>query len=363
MKTKRTMTPVISSKMVSGILVAVSGSVSELVIPPKTSDVLEWIRKKYRNTGIQFQGKIQDPTKGTRWLSVFACVSTDDENVNQHMLPSPFDEETYVGPIVILATESEDQDDYEKSISSYVPLTTDEYETLYAEWTFDIEEEEEAEVADDVDGDDEDVEDLEVEDAEEEEVVTHVKPVQVVKHATVKSNDIHVPCAIRSKVVENFTELLESEKLATEFELALLRSVSETATKEEIDKDWSNKIFWNLYRNKAVSLYENLRGKDSYVQNNETWLEKLKSGELSCQAFVDMTAMDICPQRWKSMIDKIIETEKKLYSKNDAASIVIWCSGCKKKSKCTYYQMQTRSADEPMTTFVTCLECDKKWKF
>jgi transcription elongation factor S-II len=25
--------------------------------------------------------------------------------------------------------------------------------------------------------------------------------------------------------------------------------------------------------------------------------------------------------------------------------------------------MQTRSADEPMTTFVTCLVCDKHWKF
>jgi DNA-directed RNA polymerase subunit M/transcription elongation factor TFIIS len=361
MKTKLIMAGTKTSNMVSGILVAVSGSVSELAIPPKTSDVLEWIRKKYRNTGIQFQGKIQDPTKATRWLSVFACVSTDDENVNQHMLPPPFDEETYVGPVVVLATDSEDQDDYEKSITSYVSLSTDEYETLYAEWTFDIEEEEEAELADDVEEDE--VEDIEVEDVEEEEVVQHVKPVHVPKHSTVKSNDIFVPCAIRSKVIENFAEILESQDLAVEFELALLRSVRDTATKEEIDRDWSNKIFWNLYRNKAVSLYENLRGTDSYVQNNEAWLEKLKTKELSCQAFVDMTAMDICPQRWKSMIDKIIETEKKLYSKADMASIVIWCSGCKKKSKCTYYQMQTRSADEPMTTFVTCLECDKKWKF
>jgi DNA-directed RNA polymerase subunit M/transcription elongation factor TFIIS len=361
MKTKVVMTVSTTSKMVSGILVAVSGSVSEVVIPPKTLDVLEWIRKKYRNTGIQFQGKIQDPTKNTRWLSVFACISTDDENMNQHMLPSPFDEETYVGPIIILATESEDQDDYEKSITSYVSLTTDEYETLYAEWTFDIEEEEEAEVADEIDEEDE--EEIEVDDVEEEEVVHHVKPVHVAKHTNVKSNDVFVSCAIRSKVIENFTELLQSPELANDFELALLRSVSELATKEGIDKDWSNKIFWNLYRNKAVSLYENLRGKESYVQNNENWLEKLKSREVSCQSFVDMTAMDICPTRWKSMIDKIIETEKKLYSKNDAASLVIWCSGCKKKSKCTYYQMQTRSADEPMTTFVTCLECDKKWKF
>lgn len=102
---------------------------------------------------------------------------------------------------------------------------------------------------------------------------------------------------------------------------------------------------------------------NSYVQNNETWLDKLKSKELSIQSFVEMNAMDICPKRWKETIEKMIETEKKLYSKNETASIFMYCSSCKKKSKCDYYQLQTRSADEPMTTFVTCLECDKKWKF
>jgi transcription elongation factor S-II len=39
------------------------------------------------------------------------------------------------------------------------------------------------------------------------------------------------------------------------------------------------------------------------------------------------------------------------------------CPKCKNK-KCTYYQMQTRSADEPMTTFLTCLNpmCGYKFK-
>ena len=37
------------------------------------------------------------------------------------------------------------------------------------------------------------------------------------------------------------------------------------------------------------------------------------------------------------------------------------CGKCKGK-KTTYYQMQTRSADEPMTTFVTCHGCGHKWK-
>ncbi|KAJ8279790.1 hypothetical protein COCON_G00068560 [Conger conger] len=38
------------------------------------------------------------------------------------------------------------------------------------------------------------------------------------------------------------------------------------------------------------------------------------------------------------------------------------CGKCKKKN-CTYTQVQTRSADEPMTTFVLCNECGNRWKF
>ncbi|XP_056172203.1 transcription elongation factor TFIIS-like [Syzygium oleosum] len=38
------------------------------------------------------------------------------------------------------------------------------------------------------------------------------------------------------------------------------------------------------------------------------------------------------------------------------------CDRCGER-KCTYYQMQTRSADEPMTTYVTCVNCNNYWKF
>lgn len=38
------------------------------------------------------------------------------------------------------------------------------------------------------------------------------------------------------------------------------------------------------------------------------------------------------------------------------------CGKCKQR-KTQYYQMQTRSADEPMTTFVTCTNCGNRWKF
>ena len=37
------------------------------------------------------------------------------------------------------------------------------------------------------------------------------------------------------------------------------------------------------------------------------------------------------------------------------------CSRCNKRN-CSYFELQTRSADEPMTIFITCLDCGKKWK-
>ena len=345
--------------MVNCIFISPSGIITDVTIPSKTNDILEWIRKKHKNPNIQFQGKIQDPIKETRWLSIFACISEDEENINQHMLPSPFDEETYSGIITILSTENENQDDYEKSVSSYINLKSDDYETLYAEWTFSIEEDENEEI--EINEEDENEQIIAEEEEDDDEEIVHSKQ-SVAKIISIKSKNVFVDCLIREKVIENFNEIFEDEELTKEFELAMLHLVSDVAAKENIEVDWNNRVFWNFYRNKSIYYYENLLGMKSYVQNQENWLTKIKNKEISVQSFVDMTALNMCPSRWKEIFQQIIENEKKLYSKNMAASIVTWCSGCKKESKCDFYQLQTRSADEPMTTFFTCLECDKKWK-
>jgi transcription elongation factor S-II len=179
----------------------------------------------------------------------------------------------------------------------------------------------------------------------------------------IKTKDVFVDCAIREKVIGNFTKLFDTPEIASEFELYLLKAIVETAKKDSIDVDWTNRIFWNMYRGRAMTLYENLKGPSGYVQNNEHIMERIRSGELHLKTVAEMSAIDLCPSRWKDAIDRMLAIDKKLYSKEKNASIIMWCSACKKKTSCDYYQLQTRSADEPMTTFVTCLECDKRWKF
>jgi DNA-directed RNA polymerase subunit M/transcription elongation factor TFIIS len=348
-------------KMVNGVAISHSGTISDISIPAKTSDVLEWIRKKYKNTDIQFQGKIQDPLKESQYLSIFASTDGDEDQINMHILPTPFHEETYIGNIVILATESDNEDQYEQNISSYVNLKAEYYNSVYQEWAFDEESEDEEDVDVEVDGDDEEEEVIPDDEEEEEEEVK--KPVREPKGPTKStSKDVFVSCTIRDKVISNFEEIMPHE-LSLQFENAILKTVSYQAIKEGIDVDWNNRVFWNLYRSRCISFFENLRGTNSYVGNRENWISKLISGEITPSAMAELSAVDLCPPRWKASIEKIIEAEKKLYSKDSSAAIFMWCSGCKKKTKCDYYQMQTRSADEPMTTFVTCLECDRRWKF
>lgn len=50
------------------------------------------------------------------------------------------------------------------------------------------------------------------------------------------------------------------------------------------------------------------------------------------------------------------------FNKQEASTDMFKCSKCRQR-KCTYFQMQTRSADEPLTTFVSCVHCGNRWRF
>ena len=61
-------------------------------------------------------------------------------------------------------------------------------------------------------------------------------------------------------------------------------------------------------------------------------------------------------------MDNKYKRDKYLYEeKQEAMTDQFKCGRCKSR-ECTYYELQTRSADEAMTTFITCLKCGNRWK-
>lgn len=75
-----------------------------------------------------------------------------------------------------------------------------------------------------------------------------------------------------------------------------------------------------------------------------------------------LTHYEMDPERWGELIDKKVKREaSKFHTNIQASTDMFTCRKCKSK-KCTYYELQTRSADEPATIFVTCLDCGKNWR-
>lgn len=118
------------------------------------------------------------------------------------------------------------------------------------------------------------------------------------------------------------------------------------------------------YLGQARSIIFNL--KDS---KNKTFSFKLMVGFYKPSQVPKLSAEDMASdakvaERAKLRQDSMeaIQTDWALRHGQQKICGLFTCGKCK-GVKTTYFQMQTRSSDEPMTTFVTCLTCNNRWKF
>ncbi len=125
------------------------------------------------------------------------------------------------------------------------------------------------------------------------------------------------------------------------------------AKKNNVDE-----ILEEIYTHKINDILANMDS-SNHIKNNYL-LDAIKNEEINIIDIPNMTPDKLYPEIWKPILDKIAWLEYK--KKNMATTNIFLCKKCKKR-KCTFYQLQTRSADEPMTTFVNCLVCGNTWKF
>lgn len=113
------------------------------------------------------------------------------------------------------------------------------------------------------------------------------------------------------------------------------------------------------YKLKVRSLFSNLKGK-----TNAELGQSVMSGAVSPERFVRMSSQELMSAEQRKIT---AELEKENMNKaqvpmaEKSVSEELTCGNCKQK-KVSYTQAQTRSADEPMTTFCECMNCGKRWK-
>ncbi|XP_006538775.1 transcription elongation factor A protein 3 isoform X3 [Mus musculus] len=162
--------------------------------------------------------------------------------------------------------------------------------------------------------------------------------------------------SVRDKCVEMLSAALKAEdnfkdygvncdKLASEIEDHIYQELKSTDMK---------------YRNRVRSRISNLKD-----PRNPGLRRNVLSGAISPELIAKMTAEEMASDELRELRNAMTQEairEHQMAKTGGTTTDLLRCSKCKKKN-CTYNQVQTRSADEPMTTFVLCNECGNRWKF
>ena len=145
------------------------------------------------------------------------------------------------------------------------------------------------------------------------------------------------------------------ESISPAFDPVEVAASVESAMYERIG--WSNPIKKAKYQSVLFNLKD---------PKNSVLRRKVVLGEINAETLVTMSAEEMASEKRKreNIQIKLKTLKRSVHDANEedkATTDMFQCSRCRER-KCTYYQLQTRSADEPMTTYVTCVKCSKRWK-
>ncbi len=307
---------------------------------------------------------------------------------NKTKLPHPNSDVTMFGDAIILVAIS-------NTWSNPIPYTSEQWAKLYNndkkeekeeeddEDDEDLEEEEEEEVeviSDDDKSVKDDFDDSELEDdtliekdedEEIEEIPVIVKRKKTTSYNKVDTNILKEDIPITSEPESNKLRILCLNSLSfldNNFSKEEIRSLEQNifeatykhALNQYIPRNWKSSQFCEVYRQIVKSVLSNIHPKSPV--NNPRLLKRILDGEFKLSSLPHMTSYEMFPENWFDLKDKLLQREQKILEGNKSrATDQFKCRRCQKR-ECTYYELQTRSADEPMTIFITCLNCGKEWR-
>jgi DNA-directed RNA polymerase subunit M/transcription elongation factor TFIIS len=345
-------------------------------------------------------------------LTLLGYTSGKAGTENKHELPPPFDNTLCFGDILLLAST------YPASYTKPVAFKPEDYEAFYTKMfggfeDLDSDEEEEAEeaeeaeepevkekiIVEELDEDGEDDENDEVSEEDEAEAEAEVEadaepeveeePVRPVKISKKKraaaaaqngtSQILHIPkdqhllaetvstaasYPKRVQALESIKTVLAANKMSdidiVELERCIYNSTLVESQNRHVTCHWNNSLFNHNYLTRVRHILGNLIP-SSYVENTRL-LHDLRAGKYTLEQVCSMDTYSLCNERWRDFIHRRVQREKRQLEGNKAmATDQFYCKACHKR-ECTYYEMQTRSADEPMTIFITCMNCGKHWR-
>jgi DNA-directed RNA polymerase subunit M/transcription elongation factor TFIIS len=166
---------------------------------------------------------------------------------------------------------------------------------------------------------------------------------------------------LRKYVVSQYAELLsleEDDTIPRNLEIGTNNWAINKSLKMRQTPAFDNRKHTERYKQKFLELKKCLKFSPDLKK-------KLLNRELKTSMVFDMQPNHMWPggpydKRLQASIEKSMKKEVSIVNEKDYKGL-FRCAKCR-EYKTTYYEMQTRRADEPMTVFVTCHIGDITWK-
>lgn len=168
---------------------------------------------------------------------------------------------------------------------------------------------------------------------------------------------------IRERAMELLSKKLGSSipsAWVVDLERGVYNWVIDFANEKCVVKNWANPMFSRIYADKVRSVVSNLE--DSYVGNARLLNRLVDDKEFLPHDIPYMRPEVACPERWVHILDVKNKKDANIGENTlTAMTDQFKCGRCKKR-ECVYYELQTRSADEPSSIFIRCLNCGHSWR-
>lgn len=165
---------------------------------------------------------------------------------------------------------------------------------------------------------------------------------------------------MRRRFIGHLGELGLTAEEAGDIEVGVYNWLLSYADGHGFAKSWSNRIFRRLYAQRALSMLRNLD--PGSCLGNARLLTRMRDGEFLPHDLATFRPENMFPERWRETLDlKLQKDEYILTEKPAAMTDQFRCGRCKKR-ECIYQELQLRSCDEPVSIFVTCLNCGNRWR-
>jgi DNA-directed RNA polymerase subunit M/transcription elongation factor TFIIS len=298
---------------------------------------------------------------------------------NKTELPYPHSDKTLHGDAIVIVSLTD-------KWQSPIHFTVDQWTTFYSGNKEDVDceedeedEEDEEEIVSDKESikesfeEDDEIEKTSIieEDDELEELPVPIKRKRAQAYTKVDTSGLKEEIDINSEPDTNKLRMLclnnlkfLEDQFTTDDIRLLEKGIFETtfkyAQKNYIARNWKTPRFIEIYRQNVRAVLSNIHS-ESPVKNPRL-LNRVLEGEFKLSDIPSMTSYDMFPEKWFELKDKLLQREQKILEGNKSrATDQFKCRRCHKR-ECTYYELQTRSADEPMTCFISCLNCGKEWR-